>query len=97
MYEIDTCRPRSQRTGKSKHWRNIYGPDLGNRWASDKNKRGYADAPDIYENFEFSQRNKPLKAMIGVALLVALALILARMHPVPHEIPAPPSIAAPTN
>jgi hypothetical protein len=69
----------------------------GNRWASDKNKRGYADAPDIYENFEFSQRNKPLKAMIGVALLVALALILARMHPVPHEIPAPPSISAPAN
>lgn len=69
----------------------------GNKWASDKDKRGYADAPDIYENFELSQRNKPLKAMIGVALLVALALILARMHPVPHEIPNPPSISTPAN
>ncbi|MEH2514152.1 hypothetical protein V1291_005506 [Nitrobacteraceae bacterium AZCC 1564] len=69
----------------------------GNKWASDKDKRGYRDAPDIYENFEFSQRNKPLKAMIGVALLVAIALILARMNPVPHEIPNPPSISTPAN
>ena len=69
----------------------------GNRWASDKDKRGYADAPDIYESFEFSQRNKPLKAVIGVALLVALALVLARMHPAPHEIQNPPSISTPAN
>ncbi len=69
----------------------------GNRWASDKNNRGYADAPDIYEDFHLTQRNKPLKAIIGVALLVALALILARMHPAPHEIQNPPSISAPAN
>lgn len=67
----------------------------GNRWASDKDKRGYADAPDIYETFEFSQRNKPLKAVIGVALLVTLALVLAQMHPVPHQIQNPPSIWTP--
>jgi hypothetical protein len=69
----------------------------GNRWASDKDKRGYADAPDVYEDFHFTQRNKPLKAMIGVALLVALALILARMHPAPHEIQNPPSISTSDN
>ncbi|WP_424630914.1 hypothetical protein [Bradyrhizobium sp. SYSU BS000235] len=69
----------------------------GNRWASDKEKRGYADAPDIYEDFHFTQRNKPLKAMIGVALLVAFALILARMNPVPHEIQNPPPISTPAS
>lgn len=69
----------------------------GNRWASDKDKRGYADAPDVYEDFHFTQRNKPLKAVIGVALLVALALILARMHPAPHVIQSPPSYSTSDN
>ena len=69
----------------------------GSKSASDKDKRGCADAPDIYENFESCQRNKPMKAMVGVGLLVVLALILAHMHPVPHEIQNPPSISTPAS
>jgi len=58
-------------------------------WNSDHR----ADQPEqSADDFEFNQRGKPLKAMIGVAILVVLALVLSRMNPVSHEASAPPSI-----
>ena len=41
------------------------------------------------ERFDLTQQGKPAKTVIGVVLLVALALALSRMHPVPHEISDP--------
>jgi len=44
------------------------------------------------DDFEFNQSGKPIKAVIGVAILVILALVLSRMDPVSHEASAPSSI-----
>ena len=43
------------------------------------------------QDFDSNQQGKPMKAIIGVVLLVVLAVVLSRMHPVPHEI-ADPSV-----
>jgi hypothetical protein len=57
-----------------------------NGWASDHEKRGYDLPPHTGKDFD-SQRDKPMKAVIGIALLVVFALTLSRMHPVPHDVP----------
>ncbi|MCR6736260.1 MAG: hypothetical protein NVV83_20190 [Afipia sp.] len=57
-----------------------------NGWTSDHEKRGYDLPLDTQKDFD-SQRDKPMKAVIGIALLVVLALALSRMHPVPHDVP----------
>lgn len=66
--------------------------------ASTQNSRTSGDAGldaerPLAATKEFEQRHegKPIKAAIGVGLLVVLALILSHMHPVPHEIAADPS------
>ncbi|MES2602525.1 MAG: hypothetical protein V4602_17125 [Pseudomonadota bacterium] len=61
-----------------------------NDWSSDSKKGGY-DEP-IQTSEEFDQQGKPIKALIGVALLVVLALVLARMSPVPHEVSTNPAV-----
>jgi hypothetical protein len=60
----------------------------GNDWSSDGKKGGY-DEPIQTSKESESQQGKPIKAVFGVALLVVLALILARMHPVPHDVSNP--------
>lgn len=62
----------------------------GNDWSSDvKNKNGVQDDPTGTSKFQ-NQQGKPVKALIGVALLVVLTLVLSRMHPAPHEISSDP-------
>lgn len=44
-------------------------------------------------SFQTRQSGKSIKTVIGVGLLAVVALVLARMHPVPHDIPDIPSWA----
>lgn len=62
-----------------------------NDWSS--NGKGASNGKPVRttEKFEY-QQGKPIKALIGVALLVVLALVLARMNPAPHETSANPAI-----
>ena len=55
----------------------------GSDWSSDRKKGVYDEpaGPDDLGN----QQSKPVKALIGIALLVVFAVILARMNPAPHE------------
>ena len=54
-------------------------------WTSIRDKVGY-DAPvRSDEKFEHSQRDKPIKAIIGMTLLVVLALVFSRMGPSSHD------------
>lgn len=64
----------------------------GTGWMSDNDHHGYDEPEQTSDDFEFNQRGKPLKAVIGVAVLVVLALVLSRMNPTPHEAANPPSI-----
>lgn len=57
-------------------------------WMPDGEKSGHDTLSN--EDFDLNQQNKPVKAVVGVALLVVLALVLSRMHPAPHEIANPP-------
>jgi len=63
----------------------------GNDWPSDGKKGGYDEPVQTSEEFEY-QQGKPIKALIGVALLVVLALVLARMSPAPHEASNNPAV-----
>jgi hypothetical protein len=58
-------------------------------WMPDSEKSGHDTPSYSGEDFDINQQGKPVKAVIGVALLVVLALVLSRMHPVPHEITDP--------
>jgi hypothetical protein len=48
------------------------------------------DEPVATDGFE-NQQGKPVKALIGIALLVVLAVVLARMNPAPHETTSAPA------
>lgn len=63
----------------------------GNDWSSDGKKGGYDEPVQTSEEFEY-QQGKPIKALIGVALLVILAVALARMSPAPHEVTNNPAM-----
>lgn len=63
----------------------------GNDWSSDGKKGGYDEPVQTSEEFEY-QQGKPIKALIGVALLVILAVALARMSPAPHEVSNNPAM-----
>ncbi len=58
-------------------------------WIPDSEKSGHGTPVESGKDFDLNQQGKPMKAVIGVALLVVLALILSRMNPVPHEISDP--------
>jgi len=62
-----------------------------NNWSSDSKEGGYDESIQTSEEFEY-QQGKPIKALIGVALLVVLALVLARMNPAPHEVSTNPAV-----
>ncbi len=59
-------------------------------WMPDSENRR-RDMASSNAEFDRTQQSKPMKAIIGIAVLVVLALILSRMNPVPHEITADPS------
>ena len=62
----------------------------GNDWSSD-GKNGARQKPAGTGELE-NQMGKPVKALIGIALLVVLAVVLSRMHPAPHEISSNPAM-----
>lgn len=57
----------------------------------DDKQDGYDEPASTSEDFELSQEGKPIKALIGVAVVVVLALVLSRMNPAPHEISNTPA------
>lgn len=61
----------------------------GNDWSTDGKKSVY-DEPAGTGEFE-NQKGKPIKALIGIALLVVFAVVLARMNPAPHETSSAPA------
>lgn len=61
-------------------------------WIPDREPSGRKTPAYSREKFDLNQQGKPVKAIVGVCLLVVLALILSRMNPVPHEITADPSM-----
>lgn len=61
-----------------------------NDWPAGGNKAGVQDDPTGLNDFK-NQQGKPVKALIGIALLVLLAVVLARMNPVPHESTSAPA------
>ena len=61
----------------------------GRSWTSDDEKAGY-DAPAASnEGFGSKHQGKPVKTVIGIALLVILALVLSQLNPTPHDISNP--------
>ncbi|MDO8979990.1 MAG: hypothetical protein Q7V17_12245 [Afipia sp.] len=62
-----------------------------NNWSSDSKEGGYDEPIQTSEEFEY-QQGKPIKAIIGIALLVVLALVLSRMNPAPHAISNNPAV-----
>lgn len=58
-------------------------------WMPDSEKNGRDTPARSSEDFDINQQGKPVKAIVGVAILVVLALILSRMNPAPHEISDP--------
>lgn len=58
-------------------------------WTPDSEKSGHDTPSYSGKDFDVNQQGKPVKAVIGVAVLVVLALILSRMNPVPHEMSDP--------
>lgn len=46
----------------------------------------------IHAEFEDCQRGKPLKALIGLGILIAVALVLARIDRNHHVAASPPSV-----
>lgn len=63
----------------------------GSDWMSDGKKGVYDEPAQTGEEFEY-QQGKPIKALVGIALLVVLAVALARMNPAPHETSNTPAI-----
>jgi hypothetical protein len=55
-------------------------------WMPDSHKPGADVSPFSKSDFDSRQQGKPMKAIIGIGLLVVLALVLSRMHPAPHDI-----------
>ncbi|NGX99676.1 MAG: hypothetical protein G4V63_32160 [Candidatus Afipia apatlaquensis] len=62
----------------------------GSDWMSDGKKAVYDKPAQASEEFEY-QQGKPVKALIGIALLAVLAVALARMHPAPHDVSNTPA------
>ncbi|MGD9840014.1 MAG: hypothetical protein AB7F72_12575 [Afipia sp.] len=61
-----------------------------NDWSAGGNKADVRDDPTRLDGFK-NQQGKPVKALIGIALLVLFAVVLARMNPVPHESASAPA------
>lgn len=70
----------------------------GKGWVPDSHRTDYDDDPDqTTEEFEYNQRGKPLKAAIGVAVLVVLALMISHFGPVTQENSNSPAMTTDTN
>jgi hypothetical protein len=56
----------------------------GNGWSSNSDHDFSSEVPQTTEEYEFDQPGKSTKAVIGLGILVAFALVLAFMHPANH-------------
>ena len=63
----------------------------GHDWSSDGKKGAYEETTQTSDEFEY-QQGKPIKALIGIVLLVVLALVLSRLNPAPHETSSNPAV-----
>ncbi len=63
----------------------------GNGWSSNSHD-DFSASPQTRSDYEFQQQNKPGKALVGIAILVALTIALAFMHPASHDTASTPSI-----
>lgn len=63
----------------------------GKDWPSDGKKGAYDETTQTSDEFEY-QQGKPIKALIGIVLLVVLALVLSRLNPAPHETSSNPAV-----
>ena len=58
----------------------------GRNWASDDEKKRYTARAATNEDFGSKHQDKPVKAVIGIALLAILALLLSQLNPAPHDV-----------
>ncbi len=63
----------------------------GKDWPPDGKKGAYDETTQTSDEFEY-QQGKPIKALIGIVLLVVLALVLSRLNPAPHETSSNPAV-----
>lgn len=64
----------------------------GSSWTPNREREGYDDPAQATDDVGYNQQNKPVKAVIGIAALVVLALVLSRMNPAPHDAANAPAI-----
>lgn len=64
----------------------------GNDWGSHSESKYSSASPQTTDEFEFNQRGKPMKAIIGLAVLVAFAVALAFFKPASDNMAKAPSL-----
>ena len=62
-----------------------------NGWSSNSD-HDFSTSPQTTDEYEFNQRGKPAKAIIGLGILVAFGLALTFFHPANHDASASSSI-----
>ncbi|MCX7308087.1 MAG: hypothetical protein NTZ72_09090 [Afipia sp.] len=55
-----------------------------NGWSSNFDN-DFSASPQTTDDYEFNQRGKPAKAVIGLGILVAFGLALTFFHPANHD------------
>lgn len=65
-------------------------------WTSLRENAGYDASSQSREDFEHSHRDKPIKAIIGIVVLMVLALVFSRMNPAPHNVSTTPAATGQT-
>lgn len=66
-------------------------PPDGKKGAYDETTQTSDETTQTSDEFEY-QQGKPIKALIGIVLLVVLALVLSRLNPAPHETSSNPAV-----
>ena len=56
----------------------------GNGWSSNPD-HDFSSSPQTTDDFEFTQKGQPAKAIIGLGILVAFGVALAFFHPANHD------------
>ena len=55
-----------------------------NGWGSNSD-HDFSASPQTTDDYEFNQRGKPAKAVIGLGILIAFGLALTFFHPANHD------------
>ena len=56
-----------------------------NGWSSNSDNDFTPASPQTTDDYEFNQRGRPAKAVIGLGILIAIGLALAFFHPANHD------------